>query len=127
MEEELRNANYEYYSTSGESSGDEDDDLIQSIVASMGMLCSQFKANERNFKMYNREERVNWQDHVTLLLHRNEFEETYRMEHETFNVLVDTLREDVTFDIAKALSSALNMESIYPELVCGVGLRFLAA
>jgi hypothetical protein len=83
MEEELRNANYEYYSTSGESSGDEDDDLIQSIVASMGMLCSQFKANERNFKMYNREERVNWQDHVTLLLHRNEFEETYRMEHET--------------------------------------------
>jgi hypothetical protein len=63
---------------------------------------------------------------LLLLIHRNEFEETYRMELESLNLLVDTLREDLTFDIAKALSSASNMEPIYPELVCAVGLRLLA-
>jgi hypothetical protein len=53
MEEELNRANHAYYS-SGESSEEEDDAMVHSIVATMGTLCAQFKDGEHNFKMYNR-------------------------------------------------------------------------
>ena len=76
--------------------------------------------------MYNRAERVNWSDHVELLIHRNEFSDTYRMEYDTFESFVDILPEGLTFNVATAHLSAPYMEPIYPELVCASGLRYLA-
>ena len=48
------------------------------------------------------------------------------MDHDTFKLLVDTLREKITFNVAMARLSAPHMEPIYPELVCAIGLRYLA-
>jgi DDE superfamily endonuclease len=78
---------------------------------------------ERIFKMHG--SRVNWQDHIKLLLHRSEFTSTYHMEIETFDALLSILRPLITLDVIKSNNSTSNEGPIYPELVMAVGLRWL--
>lgn len=118
MEDDLHRAKFEH-----DSSGNSEDDeaVLQSIMAVLQTLCNYVK-DVRTFKKYNNSKRVNWNQHVELLVHRKEFENTYQMELTTFNLLVETLHDNITFDVAKARNSAPHMDPIYPELVCTVGL-----
>ena len=78
--------------------------ILAAVMNVTAALCVELQKHDRRFKMYNRAERVNWSDHVALLLHRKEFADTYRMEHDTFKFLVDTLREKITFNVAITIS-----------------------
>jgi hypothetical protein len=58
-----------------DESDDEDEEDTMLIVQVLAAL-SGYKSDQRRFKMYNQAERVDWDQHVTLLQHRNEFEKT---------------------------------------------------
>ena len=47
------------------------------------------------------------------------------MSEESFNKLVNLLREDITVDAMKSSNSARGNDPIYPEMIVGSGLRFL--
>lgn len=70
--------------------------------------------------------RVSWKETLEYHVHSKNFGQTYKMELETFNQLVDILRPMITVDEIKARNSAPNVDPIYPELVCAIGLRWLA-
>ncbi len=80
---------------------------------------------ERVFKWG--EERLNWEENVERLQHKNQFADKYRMNLETFNKLLEILRPKITVDYIKSMNSTPNAsEPIYPELVMHVGIRWLA-
>ena len=47
--------------------------ILAAVMNVAAALCVELQKHDRKFKMYNRAERVNWSDHVALLLHRKEF------------------------------------------------------
>jgi hypothetical protein len=109
-------------STDSMSEEEEDSALFMTIMSLATFIMDGMKG-ERIFKMHGK--KVNWQDHIELLLHRNEFTSTYHMEKETFDALLSILRPLITVDIIKANNSTSNDGHIYPELVMAVGLRWL--
>ena len=69
-----------------------------------------------------RHNRLNWNEHVQKLQHEGTFNRMYRMSLESFNKLVDLLREEITVDFAKSSNSTRGNEPIFPELVVAAGL-----
>ena len=51
------------------------------------------QGSSRNFEAFGL--RVDWDRHVALLEHRREFANTYLMKRETFDHMVDVLRDDI--------------------------------
>jgi hypothetical protein len=69
-------------------------------------------------------ERLDWDLHVKKLLHENRFHIRYRMALEDFDALVLLLGDEVVPNVA--MSRRRSAEAIYPEMVVGVGIRYLA-
>lgn len=69
--------------------------------------------------------RLNWNEHVQRELHTKTFSSKYHMTLEAFNKLVGILRERVTVDFVKSMNNTQGNLPIYPELVVGMGLRYL--
>ena len=113
---------YQEFLKSSSEEEDNDEEEYKILLATYLVIVEESK-KERKFKM--NEERVDWDHHVDLLLHRNEFVENYGYSVEAFHDLVDLLRDDITYNEVRAMNSAPDVQPIYPELVCAVGLRVL--
>jgi len=100
---------------------DDEEDAWNDMEEEMLLLFANLK-EERKIKWQH--DHLNWDEHVAKLEHEEEFDQTYRMSHESFIKLLNLVRAKVTPDIIKALNSA--PEPIYPELVVAIGLRWLA-
>ena len=98
------------------------DDLT--IVTKVVALIVKLPETKRAFKWENT--RLNWNEHVTKLLHTKEFDQTYRMSHDAFKNLLEILRPMITVDVVKSCNSMPSSEPIYPELVMHIGVRWLA-
>ena len=70
--------------------------------------------------------RIDWEADLQKLRYTKGFEARYRMTEESFNTLVDILRADVTLDAKQSMRSTSGNGPITPEMVVGIGLRFLA-
>jgi len=72
-------------------------------------------------------QQIDWNDHVTKLLHENRFHREYRMSLEAFNQLLELLRPSITaVNVVKSNASSGSYSSnqhIYPELILDIGLR----
>lgn len=106
-----------------ELAGDDEDDAIDfpSMLAVIDFFYS--SARERAIKWTNI--RLNWQEHVRRELHTRTFDTKYHMTLSSFNQLVDTLRPSITLDFVKSMNSTMGNTPIYPELIVGMGLRYL--
>lgn len=71
-------------------------------------------------------ERVDWTEYVQKLHHTRSFETKMRMPYDAFQELVTLLRPRITVDEQKARAGGAGSDPIYPEMVCAIGLRFLA-
>ncbi len=85
------------------------------------MLFATYK-EEQNFRWEH--ERLNWNEHVAKLLHKDAFDWKYCMSYEAFNILLELLWPDITCNIVKSMNSC--NEPIFPELVLAPGLWWLA-
>jgi hypothetical protein len=97
---------------------DDDEEAMFMIAQSM---CASNK-QERMVKWYH--ERLDWDGHVEKLRHTGGFGSRYHMTEKSFVTLVDILRDRITVDFAQSMRSTSGNTPIYPELVCGVGIRY---
>ena len=76
-------------------------------------------------------QRIDWNEHVTKLLHENIFHHEYRMSLETFNQLLELLQPSITVNVVKSNASSglySSNQYIYPELILvAIGLCWLAS
>jgi hypothetical protein len=98
---------------------DDDDEDLPVIV----QWLQQHQTQERSAKY--RHHRIKWSEHLEMLQSTNGFQTRYHMTEESFNNLVDLLREYITGDYAKSQASTKGNDRISPELVVGAGLRLL--
>jgi hypothetical protein len=62
---------------------------------------------------------------VKRLRHTQEFSTYYHMSEETFHILLEKIRDDITVDYIKSKNSTNGNDPIYPELVLAAGLEFM--
>ena len=84
-----------------------------------------FHLNRQKRRIKFKHTRLNWNQHVKKLRHTKTFYNRYHMTEESFNKLVNILREDVTVDGMQSLRSSAVNRQIYPEMIVASGLRFL--
>lgn len=72
-----------------------------------------------------RNKRIDWREHLDRERHTGKFQSKYHMSEESFDRLVDLLRPYVTVDYKKSMNSTSGNSPIYPEIVVGIGLRYL--
>ena len=84
-----------------------------------------FHLNRQKRRIKFKHTRLNWNQHVKKLKHTKTFYNRYHMTEESFNKLVNILREDVTVDGMQSLRSSAVNRQIYPEMIVASGLRFL--
>jgi hypothetical protein len=100
-----------------------DEDSEASVTVELLILLLALKATEKLFRW--NEERLNWDEYVSKLHHRNEFQTTFRMEESPFNTLCNLLRPShITVNEIRARASGA--EPVYPVLVMAIGLRWIA-
>ena len=96
---------------------DDDESMALHIIFSQ-------RKKERRIKW--RHERVNWATYVDRLHHTRSFEWKHRMPFDAFNELVEYLRPSVSVNEQRARAGGAGNDPIYPEMVCAIGVRFLA-
>ena len=84
-----------------------------------------FEAFKKKRSIKYQHTRMNWKEHVKMLNHINDFEGTYRMSEQSFNALLEGIREDITLSFIHSSQSSSGNDPIYPELILGMCLRFL--
>ena len=104
-----------------EEDEDEEDD---SYLIMLNILYLRLK-DKRSIKY--KHNRINWNEHVEMLHHTGEleFQRRYHMTEESFNKLVEMLREDLMIDIVQSMRASGGNPPILPELVVACGLRSL--
>ena len=70
--------------------------------------------------------RMDWQAELVKLQYIRGFQTRYRLSEDSFNKLVDILRPQVTVNMIQSKRSTSGNDSITPEIVVAVGLRYLA-
>ena len=100
---------------------------LQSRVFQLDAFDDAFELEEFDFATSFREVRwdhvrVDWDAHITQLLHENRFQVEYRMTLGTFYKLCDYIHHKIKRNFKKSKST----EPIIDEIIVGVGLRFLA-
>ena len=98
------------------------DEDIDDILTVYGLI---FKENRRQRKIKFRHVRVDWEYHVEMLEHTNEFERRFRMSRQMFDDLVEELCIPLTVSYAQSMRSTSGNEPIYPEVIVAIGLRIL--
>ena len=83
---------------------------------------NEMATTERNFKWPDT--RLNWNDHVEKLIHRDEFEHTNRMSLVAFQklLLLEILRPAISVNLVQSRNSVPDSDPIYPELIMHIGL-----
>jgi hypothetical protein len=109
-------------SSDSDSDDEEEDESLIEIAAALIIL----EANLRIGKWSHDRQLAAWDKYVAKLEHANEFEVTFRMEHTTFCLLVDILREALTVDAGRSVAGGEGSEPIFPEIIAAMGLRWLA-
>ena len=101
------------------------------LIAAVALLF--LESYERNSKLVRipkwEHQRIDWNKHVTKLLHKNRFHCEYCMSLEAFNQLLELLQPSITVNVAKSNASSGSYNSIqhiYPELIIAIGLCWLA-
>ena len=77
----------------------------------------------RRFKYKNK--RLDWDEHIQMLRHTDQFGRTYRCKESTFFLLIDILWDDILVNISRSLASTGGNTPIYPELIVAAGLQYL--
>ena len=105
----------------------------QSFLLIAAVALSFLESYERNSKPVRipkwEHQQIDWNEHVTKLLHENRFHREYRMSLEAFNQLLELLRPSITVNVVKSNASSglySSNQHIYPELILAIGLRWLA-
>jgi hypothetical protein len=68
---------------------------------------------------------INWDKHLEQLRHTNTFQSCMHMKEESFDKLVNLLRDDITVDEIQSRRSTGGNDPIYPEVIAATGLQFL--
>ena len=97
----------------------EDDDELLALC----IIFTQRKM-ERSIKWMH--ESVNWSEYVARLRHSGSFDVKHRMDEQAFDQLVELLRPSITVNTKRSMAGSDGNEPIYPEVICAVGLRWLA-
>ena len=74
-------------------------------------------------------QQIEWNEHVTKLLHENRFHREYHMSLEAFNQLLELLRPSITANVVKSNASSglySSNQHIYPDLILAIVLRWLS-
>jgi hypothetical protein len=95
----------------------DDDDLEETFFA--------FLKEKKSKRIKWQHQRLNWDEHVQKLRHTQEFSTYYHMSEETFSILLETIRDDITANHIKSKNSTSGNDPIYPELVLASGLEFM--
>ena len=69
--------------------------------------------------------RVDWEEHVDMLIYTNQFQQRFRMEDWMFDDLLQELEDALTVSVRHSMSSTNGNEPIYPHIIIACGLRFL--
>lgn len=97
----------------------DDDDETTAIH----LIFSQRK-KERRIKWQH--ERCDWPSYVLRLRHSRSFDNKHRMPEDAFYQLVDAIRPSITVDVKKSMAGSNGNDPIYPEMICSIGVRWLA-
>ena len=98
---------------------DKDDDEL----AAIHIIFTQRKS-KRSIKWMH--ERVNWDTYVNRLRHAGSFHVKHRMPIAAFDRLVEMLYDSLTVNETMSMLGSNGNEPIYPEVVCSIGLRWMA-
>lgn len=99
----------------------DDNDINEFVVAFMATQLT----NSRVFKW--KTQRLNWEEHRAMLIHKRKFHKMYRMTATAFDDLVEIVRPVVEVDVRKSMASTpLSNSTIFPALVVAAGLRWAA-
>ena len=78
----------------------------QSFLIIAAVALSFLESYERNLKPVRipkwKHQQIDWNEHVTKLLHENRFHREYRMSLEAFNQLLELLRPSLTVHVVKS-------------------------
>ena len=72
-----------------------------------------------------RHERIDWNTHLEMLWHTEDFQSRYYMSEPSFDKLVDLLRSQIKMDEKQSIRSSRGNDPITPEMTVGAGLRYL--
>jgi hypothetical protein len=82
-----------------------------SLIAVVAL--SFLESYERNLKPVRipkwEHQRIDWNEHVTKLLHEKRFHREYRMSLEAFNQLLELLRPSITVYVVKSNASSIHL------------------
>jgi hypothetical protein len=105
----------------------------QSFLLVAAVAFSFLESYERNWKTVRitkwEYQRIDWNEHVTKLLHENRVHREYHMSLEALNKLLELLRHSVTVNVVKYNASSglySSKQHIYPELILAIELRWLS-
>lgn len=84
-----------------------------------------FGARKQERKIKWTHQRVDWDYHWRMLVHTGEFQSRFRMSEDSFETLLEVLRDSLTVSIKHSMSSTGGNDPIYPEIILACGLRFL--
>lgn len=118
----MKSKAYERLLVLDDMNDDADDCLDASLLIVIDAL---FNDNQRMRRIKWRNDRIDWNDHVRRLLHCNQFDSKYHMPLDSFQKLVNLLRDDITVDFTKSMNSTSGNIPIFPEMIVGCGLRYL--
>ena len=84
-----------------------------------------FETSKKKRSIKYRHTRMNLTEHIEMINYISDFEGTYRMSEQSFNALLEGIREDITLSFIHSSQSSSGNDPIYPELILGMCLRFL--
>ena len=95
----------------------DDDDLEEIFFA--------FYEAKKSRRIKWEHQRLDWDEHVKKLHHTQTFSTYYHMSEDSFLILLEIIRDDITVDSIKSRNSTNGNDPIYPELVLAAGLEFM--
>ena len=98
------------------------DEDIDEILMVYGLI---FGENRRQRKIKFQHVHVDWEYHVEMLEHTNEFEQRFWMSWQMFDDLVEELHVPLTLSYAQSMRSTSGNKPIYHEVIVAFGLRIL--
>ena len=104
-------------------------DIIQAMedkdVKDLFAIKRYFQSGRRIRKVKFPHERIDWDAHLAMLQDTDGFESRFRMSYHHFEYLRDAIKDCISVDFKRSMSSTQGQSPIFPELVMACGLRFL--
>ena len=98
--------------------------VVPAVVTVVSHVFNEWCQTDRRFKWQH--SRLNWPEHVAMLIHTKQFETKFHMSPEAFNKLVNILQPMIKLDLIKSQNSTpLASDHLYPELIMACGIHWL--